>query len=156
MSTSTIHHAGTIGGPDGELSVSFIPEYSAVFLNASLPSDKRRNSISIRLSDTAPLRDIVNKLEALMEAEAQRRITQAQSKPSAIQETPDSVSVLISGSSIAIPKPLYQEAAALINSGKAIIAASLLSKSITWLGLSGARELVQAIYEHQRSGGMRE
>jgi len=156
MSTTTFHHAGTLGGPDGELSVSFMPEYNTVFLNASVPSDRRRAPISIRLTDTASLREILDKLEALIELEAQKRRAASQQGQAVVQESEDAVSVLVSGSAISIPRPLYQEAAALVTEGKALIAASLLSKSISWLGVAGARELVQAIYECQRSGGLRE
>ena len=49
----------------GELSFSFVPEYSAVYLHASAPSDGRRVPISIRISDTAGLRAVLDKLEAL-------------------------------------------------------------------------------------------
>lgn len=156
MSATTFHHAGTLGGPDGELSVSFMPEHSAVFLHASVPSDRRRAPISIRLTDTASLRETVDKLDALIEAEAQKRRAASQQGKTLIQENEKAVSVLVSGSAISIPSSLYQEAAALVTEGKALMAASLLSKSISWLGIAGARELAQAIYEHQRSSGLRE
>lgn len=153
--SSTFHHAGTLGDDAGELSFGFMPEYSAIFLFASVPSDKRRVPISIRLSDTGELREILNKLESLIEAEAERRRLSKQPE-GAVMEGGEFTSVLVSGSSISIPRPLYDEVAGLVAGGKSVVAAGLLSKSITWLGISGARELVQVIYESQRASGARE
>ena len=140
----------------GELSFSFVPEYSAVYLHASAPSDGRRVPISIRISDTAGLRAVLDKLEALMHAEAAKRRTARNPTNGLVHQTESTISVLVSGGSIAISRPLYEEAAALVIDGKALLAASLLSKSISWLGVAGARELVHAIYERQRAGGLRE
>lgn len=155
--TTTFLHAGTLGGPDGELSVSFMPEFSAIFLHATVPSDKRRLAISIRLSDTATLREIVDKLEDVINSEAKRRAAPREGEGLArIQNGGDSVSVEVTGTRISLPRALYEQAAQLVASGKAMLAASAISKSLPWLGASGAKEIIQAIYEHQRLRGERE
>jgi hypothetical protein len=156
MTVTTSHHAGTIGGPDGEISFSFIPEYSAVYLLASMPSDRRRAPIRIRLTDTAALRDVLEKLEGLMQAEAQRRAKLSDATRPALSEGIDTVQVHISGSVISIQRALYDQAAQLVGSGKTVIAVGLIAKSIGWLGMAGAREVARAIYDHQRSAGLRE
>mgnify|MGYP001360631797 CR=1 FL=1 len=156
MSTTTIIHTGKVGGPDGELSASFMPEYSTVLLRAYVPSDGRRAPISIQLSDTAPLRELLNALEDAIEAEAKKRAERISTTPRLVTEQQETVIVEVSGAGISLPRSLYEEAAELVAGGKAVLAAALISKALPWLGVVGAKEVAKAIYEHQRSTGQRE
>lgn len=153
----TVIEAGRLGNVDGELAASFVPEHNAVYLHASVPSDRRRSSITIRLTDTAPIRILVEKLEAAIAAEASRQAstrTGVRMAPVRVEES--NVSVDISGSTITLPRDLYDSVVQLVNEGKSVLAAAALRQLLPWLGAAGGLEVAQAISDHQRALGLRE
>lgn len=157
-STTTIQ-IGQIDGSGGVLSISYVPEHGQVLIYAFDPSDRRKAGIFVSLSDDGfqSLKTMIGHVDEAVKAESKRRLAaKAPRAAGLVQDGDDFFVIALSGSNVTLPKNLYRQAADLVTSGKTMVAASLISKSLSWISLAGAKELAQAICEHQQALGERE
>ena len=62
---SEVHHFGLLGDDNGAVSAAFVPELGITLLTASVPSDKRRASIQVKIQGVQQLKDLVEKIERI-------------------------------------------------------------------------------------------
>ena len=150
--TTTIK-IGKMEANGGSVFVSYLPEHGRIQLYAFDPDDLRKSGILMYLSHSRfnEFKALLGKVDETIEAEAKRRV-QHQS----LGEGEESVLVTISGLSVSLPVNLYEEAAHLVATGNTMLAASLISKRLSSISLSGAKEVAQAICEQQQAMGIRE
>jgi hypothetical protein len=158
MDSTTTIRIGSIRGNGGELSISYLPEDGRFHLFAYDPGDRRKAGVYISLTDGEyqELKNLIFKVDEAVEKEVQHRLEAKKvNEQKKVSEFKDSVSVSLSGASVSLPLKLYEKAAALISEGKTVLAASLISQELSWLGLSGAKEIAETICLHQQKNGLR-
>lgn len=155
--STTIIRIGSITGFSGAISVSYMPERGWVEIYAHDPDDMRKTGIFLGLTGAGfqDLKALLGQVDDAIEAEVQRRLRSQSAGPERAHGEEGNIVIALSGSNVSLPEDLYKQAAALVAEGKTLLAASLISKSLSWIGLSGAKALALAICEHQRAKGVR-
>ncbi len=146
MSDSTeIYDIGSLGGSDGKISVSYMPEHNLVTLRASVPSDRRRSDIVITLAGAGALRSVVEQLDATIEV---ARTKQAE-KDRLFSET-EGVSLTLMNTKLLIPSKLFEEISDLINAGNNDAVLKKIKREFPLLTDRAISEMAYLIYKHLR------
>lgn len=156
MNTRTTVHVGTLFAETGAISFGYTPETDRVYISVADPTDKRRAThlISLSQDDLANFKNLLGKLDEVIKQEKAKRYL-SKTRGSGFDQSGDTVSIPIGDSNISIPKALYSEAYSLVSQGQTLMAASRISSALPWLGLPGARAVAQSICDYQQAIGDR-
>jgi hypothetical protein len=146
MSSPTeIYDIGHLGNGDGMISVSYIPEHNSVTLHASVPSDRRRADIVIRVTGATALRNIVDNLEATIEVARQK---QAENESLSIES--DGVALTLMNTRLLIPSKVFKNISDLVIAGNNDAVLKEIKKEFPLLTDKGVSEMAYLVYKHLR------
>lgn len=154
---TSIIRVGSVQGYGGVISVNYSPELGGVILYVQDTHNRRKAGIGVGLTDAGfqDLKKLLSQLDKTIESALQRRTMNQTAPAERMHEENGSVVISLPGSSVSLPSDLYHEVATLVLEGNTMVAASLISKSLNWISLSGAKELARAICDHQQAAGLR-
>jgi hypothetical protein len=139
--TPEMHHIGTVGGTDGSLSITFVPEHGSIYLRASVPSDKRRSEIAIPGLGIQAFRNILNRMEEIQAEHKRRELAR-----NAPQATSLGKMFNVFGMAVTVSDALIEDVNRLIEEGRSSALSSILSKEFKALGQEGVNELARLLY----------
>lgn len=146
MTTSIeIHQAGSIGDDSGRLDFSFMPNDNSVSVYASVPSDKRRSGVHVRVVSLSSLREIIEQLERLEKEAIKRRDDKA--RPVLGEE---GATFNLINTNFFVPNSMLAMAAALITKGDTQGLSKEIQRSFPMLNPAAVNELSHLIYVHFR------
>lgn len=143
--TPEVHHIGSVGGTDGSLSITFVPEHGSIYLRASVPSDKRRSEIAIPVLGIQAFRNILNRMEEIQAEHKRRELAR-----NAPQATSLGKMFNVFGMAVTVSDALIEDVKRLNDEGRSSALPSLLSKEFKALGQEGVNELARVLYFHFR------
>lgn len=138
-----VHDIGSIGDDTGKISVSYTPEYGSVTLRASIPSDKRKADILVRVGTTA-LRDLANQLETAITS-ARRKREQAES----LSFEADGISLVVMNTKLFVPNNVFKRISELIDAGSNDAVLREVKIGFPLLTDKAVSELALLIYKHK-------
>ena len=156
MNTRTTVHVDTLFAETGAISFSYTPEADRVYISVADPTDKRRAThlISLSQDDLADFKALLGKLDEVIKQE-KAKLYLSKTRNGGFDQSGNTVSIPVGDSNISISQELYSEASLLVSQGQTLVAASKISSALPWLGLSGARAVAQSICDYQQAIGDR-
>lgn len=156
MNTRTTVHVDTLFAETGAISFSYTPEADRVYISVADPTDKRRAThlISLSQDDLADFKALLGKLDEVIKQE-KAKLYLSKTRNGGFDKSGNTVSIPVGDSNISISQELYSEASLLVSQGQTLVAASKISSALPWLGLSGARAVAQSICDYQQAIGDR-
>jgi hypothetical protein len=139
------YHIATFGGEYGKIYVTYVPEYNSVTFTASVPSDRRKSDINVRVSGAKALREMVEKLETRIELEERRRKSQE-----GVSEGDDGVFVSVKGTKVQIAQHLFDQISECVKNGDNDGVLRAIKSELPWMGDKGASEMAYALYRYLR------
>lgn len=131
MNTRTTVHVDTLFAETGAISFGYTPETDRVYISVADPTDKRRAThlISLSQDDLANFKNLLGKLDEVIKQEKAKRYL-SKTRGSGFDQSGDTVSIPIGDSNISIPKALYSEASSLVSQGQTLVSTI---KRNTWM-----------------------
>ncbi|HEX2941938.1 MAG TPA: hypothetical protein VHO91_12895 [Rhodopila sp.] len=139
-----IHDIGSIGDDAGKIWASYTPQNGSVTLHVSVPSDRRRADIVVRVG-TAALRRLVDQLDAAVEL-AKRKKTEVDS----LSFESDGVSLTVMNARLFVPKKIFEKLSDLIDAGNNDAVLREIKINFPLLTETAVSELAIVIYKHLR------
>lgn len=146
MSTSTeFHHIGSLGDDNGALSASFLPDSGSIVLRVSVPSDKRRSEIIVRVHGAHQIKSLLEKIEHL-EKDFKRRKANAE-RPA---EVKGGLIFTVMQMPITVSEEIVASARQAIDAGEARNLPKFLEGHFPSLNSNAINELARLLYVSYR------
>lgn len=144
MSTE-FHYIGSLGDDNGAISVSFLPDSGNIVLSASVPSDKRRSEIRVKVQGVHQIKNLVEKLEHL-EMDFKQRKANAE-RPAKVK---GGVIFTVMHMPITVSDEIAASARQAIDAGEARNLPKLLEINFPSLNSTAINELARLLYVFHR------
>ena len=152
----TTVHVDTLFAENGAISFGYTPETDRVYISVTDPTDKRRAThfISLSQENLIKFKALLGKLDEVIKQE-KAKLYLSKTHGGGFDQSKDTISIPIGNSNITISQELYSEVSSLVSQGQTLVAASRISSALPWLGLPGARAVAQSICDYQQAIGDR-
>lgn len=139
-----IHSVGSFGDSSGKLFISYTPDCGTVTLLATVPADKRKSDISVRVG-IGNLRVLMEKLEDAVETARRAKLETATVKNEA-----GSLSLTVMNTKLLVPKTVIDSLKLKIESGQNDAVLREIRISFPFLKDEAVSEVALSVYKYFR------